>query len=116
MWGDGHSLRQFIYVNDLARIILALTEENDLPHRMICSEGNTYSIRQLAYQVASMCRYDGIIIWENSKQKNGLRVRECDNSRMAEFCKEKEIDLTGLMFGLYETSNWFEDNYESARK
>jgi GDP-L-fucose synthase len=116
MWGDGHSLRQFIYVDDLARIILGLAEENDLPHRMICSEGTTYSIRQVAQYVGNSSLYKGIIMWENSKQKNGLRVRECDNSRMKEFCRLKNIELTPLTFGLYDTVNWFEDNYESARK
>lgn len=116
MWGDGLSLRQFIYVDDLAEIILALCKEETLPDRMICSRNVTYSIKDVVETVADICQYDGVIFWDNSQQKNGLRVRECDNSRMRDFCSKKEIKNTSLFEGIGITWNWFVKNYESARK
>lgn len=117
MWGDGLSLRQFIYVEDLAKIIVALLDEEVLPDRMICSNDETYSIKQIAEMVATASGYSyGDLIWDNSKQKNGLRVRECNNSIMKEFCSKKRITLENPRIGLVKTAHWFEDNYESARK
>jgi GDP-L-fucose synthase len=117
MWGDGLSLRQFIYVGDFAKIIVGLMDEHDLPDRMICSSDETYSIKQVAKMVATASGWHhGDLIWDKSGQKNGLRVRECDNSRMKEFCSRKNIVLENPRIGLVKTAHWFEDNYESARK
>ncbi len=116
MWGDGLSLRQFIYVDDLAEIILALCKEEVLPDRMICSRKVTYSINDVVETVADISGYNGIITWDNSQQKNGLRVRECDNSRMRDFCSKNNIKNTGLFEGIGITWKWFCKNYESARK
>lgn len=115
IWGDGLSLRQFIYVDDFAEIILALATEKDLPDRMICSRNVTYSIKDVVETVADICQYDGVIFWDNSQQKNGLRVRECDNSRMRDFCSKNEIKNTSLFEGIKITWEWFINNYEKAR-
>lgn len=116
MWGDGLSLRQFIYVDDFAEIILALTREETLPDRMICSRRVTYNIIEIVEVIADVSGYKGTITWDNSAQNNGLRVRECDNSKMTEFCTKHKIKNTGIGDGIRLTWDWFVKNYESARK
>jgi GDP-L-fucose synthase len=116
MWGDGLSLRQFIYVDDFAEIILALAKEKVLPDRMICSRRVTYSINDVVQMVDDMSGYKGVITWDNSAQNNGLRVREADNSKMTEFCLKHNVKNTGMFEGIGLTWKWFVKNYESARK
>lgn len=115
MWGDGLSLRQFIYVDDFAEIILALATEKVLPDRMICSRKVTYNIIDIVEIIRDISGYEGLITWDNSAQNNGLRVRECDNSKMTEFCSKHKVKNTGMFEGIGTTWEWFINNYEKAR-
>lgn len=116
LWGDGLSLRQFLYVDDFARIILQLSNLEQVPNRMICSNDGTWSINDVAHMINNVSGLGKMISWDKDPSKNGLRVREVDNSRMMTFCKEKQISLTNLSYGIDQTWAWFVNNYQEANK
>ena len=109
VWGDGKSLREFIYVEDLAKLILHLVPLDYLPDRLIVSNPVTYSIKDVVDLLIKITEYDKV---EYINKNNGLRVRETNVSKMKFYYKE---ELTPLEKGLTETWKWFNEHYNEAR-
>lgn len=113
VWGDGNSMREFIYVNDLARAILQLTIQDNLPNKIIISGPQEYSIKQIVKYLCDAARYyyDNVE-WDLDKP-NGQRSRPTSkkvlNSLLPTF-KYTDIDQA-----LQMTWDWFEQNYPNVR-
>jgi len=94
-WGTGSPLREFLYVQDLAKACLFLlrnwnpiedlSKQNVSNQEKICwiNVGSQYeiSIKELAEKISDACDYKGKIIWDNSKP-DGTPRKKLDTSKI----------------------------------
>lgn len=111
LFGDGKSLRQFIYVDDLADICLKMIEYKSIPDRMIIAYPQTYSINDIVLLLRDISGFNGKVKYLG--HTNGLRVRECNIERLENWYGRP---TTTLEQGLQITWDWFCNNYKTLRK
>lgn len=112
IWGRGTALREFIYVEDLARVCLELLlMDKPLPARLLVS-GEEKSIFSIAGMIMKLYGLPGIE-FDTSKPEGQLR-RQTDktlfNSIFPDFV------YTPIEKGLEETVEWFENAYPNVRQ
>jgi GDP-L-fucose synthase len=81
LWGDGSALREFLHVDDLARACVKLMRSPDVPPIVNVGSGEEVSIAELAFAVASVVGFDGVVDFDASKP-NGTPRKLLDSSRM----------------------------------
>jgi len=108
IWGDGSPLRQFLYSEDLARIVIeAIGEWKSNDHYMVVNP-NEMSVMEIA----------NIICDEFGIDKNNI---DFDLTKpKGQFRKPADSDVSEYSFkpfkeGIKETVEWFKENYEKAR-
>lgn len=112
IWGDGNSLREVIYVNDIARCILELLDR-DIPNKIIISGRREFSIREVVNMICDATNYDeNEIVWDTSKP-NGQRSRP--SSKQVIDSLLPNFQYTDILEGLRKTWNWMKDNYPNVR-
>lgn len=105
LWGSGSVSREFLYVEDAARGIVAATQQLDKPIPVNLGAGHEITIRDLAHKIRELTGFEGGIVWDTSKP-DGQPRRMLDTSRARElFGFEAE---TALDEGLKETIAWWE--------
>jgi len=107
IWGDGSPTREFLYVKDAARAIVAATESYDKSEPVNIGAGFEISIKELAELIVEMTEFKGKIVWDKSKP-NGQPRRCLDVSKA-----EKEFGFkakTDFKDGLRETIEWYKAN------
>ena len=105
VWGTGSASREFLYVDDAARAIVAATERYDGPDPVNVGAGQEITIRELVETIARLVGYEGEIRWDTTKP-DGQPRRRLDTTRARElFGFQAE---TTLEDGLKETIAWWE--------
>ena len=104
LWGDGTPTRDFLYVEDAARGILAASELYDDGDPVNLARGEEISIAQLAALIAREVGFDGAIGWDRSRP-NGQPRRMVDPTRAAE--KFGFRATTALAEGIRRTVDWY---------
>ena len=107
LWGDGSPTREFLYVKDAAKAMVAATANYDGAEPVNIGSGAEISIFALAQKIADLTGFQGRFRW-NSSQPNGQPRRCLDTTR-----SEREFGFraaTSLDAGLRETIAWYEDN------
>jgi GDP-L-fucose synthase len=96
-WGDGSATREFLYVEDAARGIVAGTGKVDDPQPINLGSGNEVSIKNLVEKIAEMVGYGGKILWDTSKP-NGQPRRFLDVTKAKQYLEwqAQECFDTGL--------------------
>ena len=95
-WGDGTPYREFMYVDDLARICVFLMNNYSNSEAINVGSGIEFTIRETAELIAKVVGYKGKIEWDTSKP-NGISRKCIDNSKIDELGLKADIDLeTGL--------------------
>jgi GDP-L-fucose synthase len=79
-WGTGSASREFLYVDDCARGIIAATERMDEPIPINLGTGNEITIKNLTELIARLCDYHGKIVWDPTKP-DGQPRRQLDVTR-----------------------------------
>jgi GDP-L-fucose synthase len=103
-WGTGNATREFLYVEDAAKAVLAAAERYSKPEPVNLGSGEEISIRDLLELIRSLVSYQGRVRWDASKP-DGQPRRRLDTSRaIAEFGWRAE---TPLEKGLQETIRWY---------
>ena len=110
VWGDGTPLREFIYSKDVADIAVKMLDYEGEP--IIASPDEEYSIGEAAEIIAEYYEIDEVI-YETDKP-SGIHRKPSDNSSLKDFLPD--ITFTPLKEGLYKAMEWFDDNYEVARR
>ena len=113
LWGDGKSIREFTYSQDLAKILLFLLEKYDEPYPINIGNNVQISIKSLAEMIADIMDFEGEIIWDTSKPK-GQYKKPSDNSKLLELGWKKN-KYTNLRKALTDTCKWFIINYPKVR-
>lgn len=104
VWGTGSATREFLYVEDAARGIVAATEKYNSSEPMNLGAGFEISIKKLAELIIELTDFQGSISWDTSKP-DGQPRRMLDTSKAAQ-----EIGFratTDFKKGLKQTIDWY---------
>jgi GDP-L-fucose synthase len=109
IWGDGSPLRQFVYSDDLAKLILwTLTNWKKEKHCMLVNEKEV-SVMEIAKIISKKFGFtEDDLIFDKTKPKGQFRKPALSDIKNFEF---KPIED-----GINETIDWFINNYSDARK
>lgn len=95
-WGSGAPLREFLYVDDLARACVFLMQHYSEEQFINVGSGAEISIRQLAESVRRIVGFPGQIVWDPSKP-DGTPRKLMDSSRLFALGWKPQTDLeTGI--------------------
>jgi GDP-L-fucose synthase len=112
VWGTGSARREFIYVEDLARMLVRLMGMAEVPAAINTGTGSDVSIRELAETIVDVVGYQGTLAWDKTKP-DGMPRKLMDSSAMIAMGVAPEF---GLREGLALTYRWFVDNYDSLKR
>lgn len=102
-WGTGTPLREFLFVEDLARaVILCLDRYDDAQHINV-GTAEEISIKHLAEKIASKVGFKGKILWDNNKPDGTIR-KVLDNQKILNLGWKPMISLDD---GLTKTIEWY---------
>jgi GDP-L-fucose synthase len=106
-WGTGSASREFLFVEDAARAIVAATELFNGDQPVNVGTSHEITIRELVELIAKLTGYEGKVVWDTTKP-DGQPRRKLDTTRAAQlFDFEAE---TGLKEGLTKTIGWWENH------
>ena len=112
LWGTGTPLREFLYVDDLAKAVQFTLENVLKEHLYNVGTGHDLTIKELASKIQSIVGHKGDIIW-NTAMPDGTPRKLMDVSKLK---KEGWYFSTSLDVGLKLTYNWFLENLESIKE
>ena len=105
-FGDGSPTREFLYSDDLADGLIFLMNNYDDSNPINIGPNREISIRELAYLIAEIVGYKGVIKWDTT-QPYGTPRRALDTSKMDALGWKAK---TSLEDGLKKTIDWFMEN------
>jgi GDP-L-fucose synthase len=103
IWGDGSPVREFLYVDDLARACLVLLNQYDDSVAINIGSGQEISIGQLAKLISKVVDYSGEIVF-NENRPNGTPRKLLDSSKIAQLGWSPQVKLED---GIVSTYDWF---------
>jgi len=110
--GSGAPLRQFVYSEDLATIIMnsldKLNREN-----LIVSTDQEYSIKDIAFYIAREFDYDEHVIFD-TKYSDGQFKKTASNTKLIDMLPE--TTFIGFKEGISNSVSFFIDNFDTCRK
>lgn len=118
--GSGKPLRQFIYSNDLARLILWVVSYYNDKESIILSvdENDEVSIATVAKIIARTYNYEHMMDFDTNFS-DGQYKKTADNSKLKKMYYDtigENFKFTSLESGIQESVNWFINNYNNCRK
>lgn len=112
-WGTGSATREFLYVDDAARGIVAAAERYDGSEPVNIGSGEEVSIRDLVALIAELVGFRGEVRWDPTKP-DGQPRRRLETTRAKElFAFEARVPLRE---GLRRTIDWYLGHREEARR
>ena len=106
IWGTGSPLREFLYVDDLARGIKFIIEENIEDDLINIGSGSEISIKDLGRTIKEVVGYKGSLDFDKTKPDGNPR-KLLDSSIINNYGWEPKVELTE---GLNLAFNWFKEN------
>ena len=113
VWGSGKPLREFIYSKDVGTLTEWVLENYDEEEALILSTSEEISIRDVVNLIVKHMEFKGEVIWQTDKPDGQFR-KPSDNTKLLSYLPD--FKFTSLDKGLKETIEWFNNNYEKARK
>ena len=112
LWGSGTSMREFLFVDDLAEtVVFAL--ENKLPeYRYNIGTGEDLTIRELAKIIQRIVGHQGEIMWDSTKP-DGAPRKLLDVSKMHDLGLKHKVNLEE---GIRQTYLWFLEHVDTIKK
>lgn len=118
VYGSGSALRQFLYVDDLSRVILRFigykftNGESSISCIVSPPESSECSIRDLVQMITEISEFTGKIVYDTS-YADGQHKKTASGD---EICKYfPDFQFTPLHVGLKRTIQYFENNYNTLR-
>lgn len=120
VWGSGKPLRQFIFADDLARLLLWTLRHYNQPTPLILSvpEDDEVSIETVARIVARTMNYEHRLLFDTTKA-DGQFKKTASNAKLQRLYTEREgapFVFTPLEQAIGETVRWFTEHYHDVRK
>lgn len=110
--GSGSPLRQFIYSEDLATIIMDCIEKLKREN-LIISTSEEYSIKDVALQIAREFDYEDHVVF-NDSYADGQYKKTASNEKLLSILQD--VKFTDIKEGLHNSVEFFKDNFEMCRK
>lgn len=109
IWGDGSPMRQFVYSEDMAKLILWTIENwKSEKHCMLVDE-KEYSVLEIAHIISKKFGFrESDLVFDETKPRGQFRKPASSDIKNFEF---KSIES-----GIDETIDWFIKNYNNIRK
>jgi GDP-L-fucose synthase len=116
VFGSGKAMRQFLYVDDLSRIILEFVN-NDLDQNEISiiaspPESHEISIRNLINLICKISKFDGDIIYDMS-YSDGQFKKTTNDDELKRYLPN--FNFTPLEEGISNTIEYFKQNHDKLR-
>ena len=112
LWGSGKSMREFLFVDDLAAAVIH-TLETDLPeHLYNIGTGKDLTIKELALIIQKIIGHKGDIVWDTSKP-DGTPRKLLDVSKMKTIGWQYSTELE---VGIKKTYTWFLENINNFKE
>ena len=112
LWGSGTPMREFLFVDDMAKAIVYAIE-NKLPeHLYNIGTGKDITIKELAQTIQSVTGHKGKILWDTSKP-DGTPRKLMDVSKIKELGWQYSTELED---GIQKTYQWFLENIDTIKK
>jgi GDP-L-fucose synthase len=112
VWGTGSATREFLYVEDAARGIVAAAEKYDGAEPINLGSGSEISIHDLVGLIAEASGFRGEIVWDTSKPDG--QPRRCLDTSRARAILGFQAEM-GFDEGLRQTVDWYRTVRESQR-
>ncbi len=103
-WGTGSASREFLYVQDAARGIIAAAQRVEEPDPINLGTGQEITIKALVELIAQRCEFRGRIEWDASKPDG--QPRRCLDTRKAQRLLDWRANV-GFEDGLRRTIEWW---------
>jgi len=115
IWGSGTPLRQFIYSEDLGALMVWTMRHYDSCDPIILSvpEEAEVSIKEAAMAVVDGMGYTGPVTFDTSKSDGQYKKTAC-NAKLMKL--HPSFKFTPFREAVAKTCQWFEQNYDTARK
>lgn len=113
VWGTGNPLREFVYSQDIAKLILWAMEKYNEETPIILSSGDERSIKELAELVVKQMDFKGKVIFDKTKPEGQFR-KPSDTSKLKKYLPD--FKFTPLEEGIKNTVEWFISHYPNIRK
>ena len=113
--GTGKPLRQFIYSEDLAELIMWVTEKYNDSNSVILSvsEKDEVSIKDVAKLIAKEYDYEHMLEFDSS-YSDGQYKKTADNSKLMKLYGD--YNFTTIENGIKKSVKWFIKNFFNCRK
>jgi GDP-L-fucose synthase len=112
-WGTGSPLREFVYVDDIAKLTLWALENYREEEPIIFSSGVERSIKELVEIVAEKMKFTGKIVWDSTKPDGQFR-KPSDTAKLRRL--RQDFQFTTLNEGIEKSVAWFKANYPNIRQ
>ena len=112
-WGTGSPLREFVYVDDIAKLTLWALENYREEEPIIFSSGIERSIKELVEIVADKMKFSGKIVWDSTKPDGQFR-KPSDTAQLRRL--RPDFQFTTLDEGIEKSVAWFKANYPNIRQ
>jgi GDP-L-fucose synthase len=109
--GTGKPLRQFIYSQDLAQLIIWCLENYNDIDPIILADSKEYSIKEIGEIIAENFNIDNIQF--DTSFSDGQYKKTASNQKLLSLL---DFEFTDINIGLQKSCEWFIDNYENCRK
>jgi GDP-L-fucose synthase len=117
LFGSGNAKRQFLYVDDLSRVILEFLtlklESNEISCIVSPPESDEIKIKDLLNKICNIFNYTGEIVSDTS-YSDGQYRKTSNNDELKKYLKD--FKFTSLDDGLKNTITFFIENYNIVRK
>lgn len=112
VWGKGDAKREFLYVDDLAKICLNLLGKiEDLPSYINIGFGQEISVKDLVSIISKTVGYDGNIVFDESKPE-GVKRKLLNTEKFNKICN---VEKTTLEDGIEKTYQFFLESLDPAK-
>jgi GDP-L-fucose synthase len=104
VWGSGKAMRQFVFAQDVARLLLEELEFFRGPETMIVAPDQGISIAETAEYVAQAMDFQGPIVF-NDREPEGQVKKVIESKHFSRLFPD--FEFTSLKEGLERTTEWF---------
>lgn len=111
VWGNGSPRREFVFSEDLARMLLQIIELDSIPQRIIVANPKEYTIKEVVELLCKSADFQGEVVWQLDKP-NGQHARPSDTSLLQSLV---DVKYTPFEDAIYKSYKWFESNYPNVR-
>lgn len=108
VWGSGQPVREWLYVDDGAGVLIKALEIEHTVEPINVGVGKGVSILELAQLIKEIVGYQGKIVLDKSKP-DGAPYKTMDNTRLRKIFNW--TPPTSLKQGIEKTVAWYMDNY-----